>query len=343
MVHAPATPAPTPLAPGLTRRQITTTSGLVVAGLALPACTSTRRTHSTHPVGKTIVYLTGAGMQGREAFVYHGIDQGLYAAEALDVRVEAGAGTDTNLRVLTSRKADVVTVDLSGAVIAYARGIRDFTIAAVLHRQTTSCIMALPGRGITTAKDLAGRRIGYIPGGINHTMFPAYAKLAGIDTSQITWMALPAENLIAALATKRVDAITQLTLAVPSVTAATGMTPVVLAYSDVLGDLYGNALALPTTTPTSLTRRIRQATLHSLHAAIADPTEAGRALARHQPTQKPEPATGEIRLLAAYAADNLGTIDETRVARNIAVVQSMGLISTPISPTQILSPVALEQ
>jgi ABC-type nitrate/sulfonate/bicarbonate transport system substrate-binding protein len=56
-----------------------------------------------------------------------------------------------------------------------------FTVVSVIQQRNLSCLVALAGSGIKTPRDLAGKKIGYIPGGVVKVMFDAYAKSAGVD------------------------------------------------------------------------------------------------------------------------------------------------------------------
>lgn len=48
--------------------------------------------------------------------------------------------------------------------------------------------MTLEGSGITSPKDLEGKKVGAATGSVNQLLFPAYAKLAGIDATKVQWV-----------------------------------------------------------------------------------------------------------------------------------------------------------
>jgi hypothetical protein len=83
---------------------------------------------------------------------------------------------------LQSGQVDFSTLDITDAVIAYGKGaVKDFTIVSAIQQRNVACLTAPQGSGITSPRDLAGKKIAYIPGGVVRDLFDTYAKLAGVD------------------------------------------------------------------------------------------------------------------------------------------------------------------
>jgi NitT/TauT family transport system substrate-binding protein len=198
------------------------------------------------PATEKVTYLTGAGVQGREAYVYVAIEKGYFAAAGFDVEVRPGNGTNQNLQLLQSGQADFAVVDITAALIEYGRGtFTDFTVVSALHQRNLSCIAAIAGKGVAQPRDLAGKRIGYLPGGVVKALFDAYAGRAGVDAKSIKWVNMPAQQMAQNLAAGTIDAATQLVVGAPAIEAAAkGQKVVVLPLSDHLPDLYGNGIAV---------------------------------------------------------------------------------------------------
>lgn len=294
-----------------------------------------------------VTYLTGFALRGQESYMYVAVEKGFFREAGLSVDIKAGAGTGENLKLLLAGKVEFAVLDLTGALIEYGgpNKTRGFTAVAAIHQSTLSCIMALDDSGIRSPRDLAGRSIGYQPGGVNFTLFPVYAKLAGIEATKVRWVTVAPAQLPTLLAAGKVDAITQLVVGKPSVqNAAKGREPVTLPYSDYLTDPYGNALAVSSGTARDkpdLVRRFRDAMLRGLTYAMDHPDEAGDIFARHVKGYPAQVAAEETALLAPYvhSADGgpLGGIDASRVARGVALLQSAGVISGPIAPDEVVS------
>ncbi|MEJ3750890.1 ABC transporter substrate-binding protein [Actinomycetes bacterium KLBMP 9797] len=294
-----------------------------------------------------VAYLSGASILGREAFVFVAMEKGYFQEAGFEVEVKAGAGTNQNLQLLQSGRADFAAVDITAAIIEYGKGtFQDFTVVNAIHQRNLQCIMALEGNGISTPKDLAGKKIAYIPGGVARALFPAYAARAGIDASKIQWVNIPLQQHPQNLAAGTVQASTQFAVGKPGVeNAAKGKKAVVLPYTDHLTDLYGIGVAVTKKTASAdpdRVRRFNEAILKGLRDAIANPAEAGKIYAKYQKIQ-PEPvAAAENTLMVPYVTANagdgaVGTLDPQRVARNIATVQGAGLIPTALKPEDVVS------
>ena len=96
------------------------------SALLLAACTGDDGGSGEDDTGNgapdQVTYLTSLGNFGREGHVYCGIDQGFFADNNIEVEVQPGAGTETNLEVLLGGQADFVLADIGGATIAAGNG-----------------------------------------------------------------------------------------------------------------------------------------------------------------------------------------------------------------------------
>jgi NitT/TauT family transport system substrate-binding protein len=294
-----------------------------------------------------VTYLTGASILGREAFVYVAIDKGYFKQAGLEVEVQAGKGTNANLTLLQSGKVDFAALDITASLIEYGKGtFKDFTIINAIQQRNLQCIMALEGSGIESPKDLAGKKIAYLPGGVAKQLFPAYAKLAGIDESKIQWVNIPLEQHPQNLAQGTVDAATQFAVGRPGIEkAAQGKKAVVLPYTDFLTDLYGVGVGITKKTATDSpdkVRRFNEALLKGLRDAIENPSEAGKIYAKYQKIQPEVVATAENNLMIPYVKSAaggaaVGALDSQRVARNIAILQGAGVIPAVFGPQEVVT------
>ena len=334
-------------------RTITRVLGTVaaVAAMALSAgCSSDGDDDKSGDKGaavEKVSYLTGASILGREAFAYVAIEKGYFKAAGFEVEVQAGKGTNANLQLLQSGKVDFAALDITASLIEYGKGtFRDFTIVNAIQQRNLQCIMALAGSGITGPKDLAGKKIAYLPGGVAKQLFPAYARLAGIDESKIKWVNIPLEQHPQNLGAGTVDAATQFAVGKPGIErVAKGREVTVLPYTDYLTDLYGVGLGVTKKAKSENPDRVlrfNEALLKGLRDAVEDPAEAGRIYAKYQKIQ-PEPvATAENTLMLPYvksAASGaaVGTLDPQRVARNISILQGAGVIPAAFAPEDVVS------
>ena len=108
-------------------RRMTRVLGAAAAASTLvlvAGCTSGGDDSSEAPKAlEKVTYLTGAGVQGREAYIYVASEKGYFRDAGLDVEVKPGNGTEQNLKLLQGGQADFATVDITAALIEYASAI----------------------------------------------------------------------------------------------------------------------------------------------------------------------------------------------------------------------------
>jgi NitT/TauT family transport system substrate-binding protein len=304
-------------------------------------------TGSAKPGVEKVKYLTGASILGREAFVFVAIEKGYYKAVGLDVEVQAGKGTNVGLQLLQSGQVQFAALDITAALIEYGKGtFKDFTIVSAIQQRNLQTIMTYEGRGINSPKDLEGKKVSYIPGGVARQLFPAYAKLAGIDEKKIQWVNIPLEQQPQNLAAGTIDAATQFAVGKPGIErVGKGKKIVVFPYTDYLTDLYGVGIGvskkMASSNPDQI-RRFNEATLKGLRDAVENPAEAGKIYAKYQKIQPPPVATAENALLVPYVKSaaggaTVGALDTQRVARNIAILQGAGVIPAVFEPTEVVT------
>ncbi|MEU8238213.1 ABC transporter substrate-binding protein [Actinoplanes missouriensis] len=311
---------------------------LIVAVLLAAGCTDTEDSPATE--ADKVTYLTAFGAVGRDAFAWVAQEKGYFRDAGLDVTIRLGAATGENVKVLSAGQAQFTNLDMTGTWILAGTGqARDIRAFAAIHQQTLVSIIALAGAGITAPRDLEGRTLGAATGSVNQLLFPAYAKLAGIDASKVTWVNAPPAQLPALLASGRVDALSTFLIGARGIEKAAGGTKtVVLPYSDFLPGLFGNGLVSTTAViekDPDLVRRFRDAALRGLRYTMEHPDEAAQILKKAQPAADVTAAVGEITLMAP-AVKPSGEIDKNRVAAAIATLRSGELIPPGLTPEAVV-------
>lgn len=333
-------------------RRRTLVRGVAAGAVALPlgaaaGCDDHPKAGSKGGPLESVTYLTSYGNFGRDAYVYLAQDRGYFTDAGFALDIQTGAGTAANVKQIVTGKAMFTPVDLSGCLLAAGgrEKVGGFTAVAAIHQRTLTAIISLVGNGITTPKDLEGKTLSDLPGSVQRTLFPTYARLAGVDNSKVRWIDATAQTVLGNLATGKVAGIGQFVVAPPTIEAlAPGRKAFVLPFGDYLSDLYGNVLITSSDYARRNPERVKQFTaalLRGLSDAIDDPAALGAILPKYVPSANPKAAAAEMTLMAPYvrsaaAGAPVGVLSPERVARCIAILQGSGQIDRGLTPEQVL-------
>ncbi|WP_345629998.1 ABC transporter substrate-binding protein [Rugosimonospora acidiphila] len=315
---------------------------LAAALLVASAGCSSSKSDGTQSSGKMdkVTYVTAFGNFGRDSFVWEAKEKGYFKQAGIDVQVVPGNGAD-NGKDLATGKAQFAIIDFASAVLQMTKSKLDIRAVAAINQTSLMAFMALPGSSVKSPQDLAGKKIAIQPGGVEQTLFPSYAKLAGFDPSHVQFVTSSPATLPQELAQHQVDAISQFVVGVPTVETATkNQSLTVLPWSKYIGDLYGNTLftsqSLIQKNP-GLVTRFETALLKGLNDSLNDPAGAAKALQKNVPTANVANAEAELKLMKQYCQgpDGLGALDQSQVAKMVGILQASGAVSAQLTPDDL--------
>ncbi|MGN9916774.1 ABC transporter substrate-binding protein [Micromonospora palomenae] len=292
-----------------------------------------------------VTYLTSFGNFGRDSYAWVAKEKGFFKEAGFEVEIKPGQGTGSVIQTVVGGQADFGPIDLTGGLLQLGNGAaKDFVAVAAIQQRTMAAVVTVEGKNIATPKDLEGKKLADTPTSVVRQLFPTYARLAGVDASKVTWVNGEAQTLMGTLASGTVDGIGQFVVGQPTVEAVTKKKPVILAYSEVMQDLYGNALITSTKLAKEkpeMVKRFTAALLKGLEYALAHPQEAAELLKKNVAATNPAAAAAELQLMAAYVRSSnsgtaIGTLDNERVAKSIALLQGAGALKQNITPDQII-------
>ena len=292
---------------------------------------------------KKVTYVTAFGAVGRDSFAWVAKEKGYFKDAGLDVTIQKGAGNAQILGLIKGKQADFAALDFTGAEIQAGKGaFTNWRAIAAVHQQSLVSIMTTADTGITKPTDLTGKTIATATGSVSELLFPAYAKLAGIDPKSVKIQGAQTTALNGLMAQRKVDALSTFLLSKKALETASKKEVVVMPYSDYLGDLFGNVIVAREELINSDKDEVKKfvgAILKGLQYSLDHPDEAAAILNKAEPSAKIPAAVGEINAMKPYTSPPNGAplsfLDQQRVARSIAVLQGNGLMPAGLTPDKV--------
>ncbi|MFF3864654.1 ABC transporter substrate-binding protein [Micromonospora sp. NPDC001898] len=292
-----------------------------------------------------VTYLTSFGNFGRDSYAWVAKEKGFFKEAGFDVEIKAGQGTGAVIQTIVGGQADFGPIDLTGGLLQLGNGqAKDFVAVAAIQQRTMAGIATVEGTGIASPKDLEGKTLADTASSVVLNLFPTYARLAGVDASKVKWVHGEAQNLMGTLASGQVDGIGQFVVGQPTIEAVTKKKAVMLPYSNVMQDLYGNVLITSSKIAKEkpdMVKRFSAALMKGLEHALTNPQEAADILKKNVDASNPVAAAAELQLMAGYVRSSnsgtqIGTLDSGRVAKSIAILQGAGSLKQNLTPDQII-------
>ncbi|HEY8471109.1 MAG TPA: ABC transporter substrate-binding protein [Natronosporangium sp.] len=294
-------------------------------------------------------------------------ERGYFDEENLSVTVQPGLGTGRNLQQLAAGTAQLAQLDTMSAFTEYSKtltgfqyqqrdetdqGYDNFVLVSLLHRSLMAAIVAKASSGIERPRDLHAKSVGVIPGGAPFTLFRGLGVAGRMNPDDVQLVPAEGSLLNDMLRTGQVDATVSFVGEIPTIEQAIGEPVSVIRYADYMADALGSSWGATrefVDANPDVVRRFNRAVLRGLAVAAADPREAGRIwYRRHRDLQDwtEELAIRSCELVAGYfqpvAGKPLGYLDDTLLARGLALLVSLGQAHEALQLSTIVRPEFVE-
>jgi len=324
----------------LTRRDFLHQGGASAAalGLASPALAQ------TNDLARLKMVLNWT-YQGPQAWFFLAKDNGYFREAGIDMTIDQGNGSGAAVGSVAGGAYDVGFGDVN-ALIQLAATSPDEAPICVYQMYNTPpfTIAVLKDSDIHDAKDLEGRVLGGAANDGALKLFPAFTKVAGIDTSEIEILNFQSNLREQMLKSKQVEGVFGYVNTIRFSAKLAGMNPDedirFIKYGDYGMDLYSNGLIVSNEmvekSPDMVAGMV-DAINRGVADTLADPEAAVEAVARREPLINKQI---ELERLIATLEDEmnhpelsetgLGAVDPARFRRAIdIVVDANGLPRTP--------------
>jgi NitT/TauT family transport system substrate-binding protein len=292
-----------------------------------------------------VTFTTDFGFNGRHAYFFVALDRGYYRDAGLEVKIVRGQGDANAIRQIGAGNAMLGFADPANVILARANDQIPVKLVALVYRKPPQAIFCREDSGLKKPKDLEGNAIGTTAGASVPTLFPAFAKAAGIDARMVRWVLASIESLPGLLATNKVSCVGQFTPGEALLQSQYGSGKLVrFAYSDAGLSYYSSGIVATDATIASkpdLVRRFVAATIRGMKDAFADPAAAGAIMQKIVPQVDATVAKKETEAVAELAqipGQPLGEIDPPRIDATVNVVKGAFQLATPVAAADVYAP-----
>ena len=154
-------------------------------------------------------------ISGDHAPYFVAMEKGWFKEEGLDVNVMIGKGSGFTVQMVDADKAQVGISDAPVPIEAIAKGAK-VKLVGIIFDKHPNCMFFWKDSGITKAQDLKGKTVA-VPASDGHkVMWPAFARLIGLDPADVKFVNIDPTAKPAALGTKKADVVFELSRASPS-------------------------------------------------------------------------------------------------------------------------------
>ena len=231
------------------------------------------------------------------------VDRGYFTAEKLDVTIEPGNGSLEPINRVASGAYDIGFGDIN-TLIKFRDQKRGATLKAVfmVYNKPPSAIVARKSRGITTPKDLEGKKLGAPAGDAAFAEWPIFVQTTGIDASKVMIVNVGFAVREPILADGQVDAITGFSFSSYFTLTDRGVPVddiVVMLMGDYGLKLYSNAIIVNAKFAAENPEAVRgflRAYLKGLKDTVASPTRAIESVLRRNEVAQKEVELERLRM-----------------------------------------------
>lgn len=190
------------------------------------------------------IYFLDWIIYGKHAPFFAANDFGFFKKEGLEIKIERGFGSGDTAKRIAAKSAPFGFADTSAVITARVTGGKVVEVG-MIHAKAPYAAYTLASKPANTAKALKGFKIGSPVGNAARIVFPAFARLGGIDPKEVQWVDMPYGAMLPSLLSGRVDAIVDYTTGGVTHMAKgkdAGKTVKELLYTTVAFDVYSNGL-----------------------------------------------------------------------------------------------------
>ena len=303
---------------------------LVALGLGAP---------SAQPAPQKVVFALNWFPVGDHAAYWVALEKGYFRQRGLDVDMQNSKGSGDSIAKVDTGRADVGLADSAVVIASSARGTKVKVVGMVFDKSPLN-VWSRKDAPITKPKDLEGKTVAAPPGDGQRQMFPAFARLNGIDPTKVTWVNVEPAAKVPALAEKRVDAVADYTTGLPFYEKAVGKgNAVMLPWADHGFDMYSMSIIASEKTMKErapMLRAFLEASYLGWRDVMSDPKSALEIFKKRVPEIdlsiiEPNMMMGlELMKTDRYAKNGIGWMEEKKMCDSVDLVNTYMGVPTKV-------------
>jgi len=298
---------------------------LLVAAVALVGLTAEAQAPAK------VVFALNWFAVGDHAAYWVALDRGYYKSRGLEVELQNSKGSGDSIAKVDSGRADVGLADAVVVIPRVAQGAKIKVVGAVFDL-TPLNIWTRKDTGITKPKDLEGTLLAAPAGDAQRQLFPAFAKLNGVDESKVKWLSIEPAAKFVALSEKRADAVPDYTTGQPFWEKAVGKDNLVrMPWSQFGFDTYSMSIMASDKTLNERPKVLRDflaASYLGWRDVMQDPKGSLEIFKKRVPDIdlaliEPNMMLGlELMKTERYAKNGLGWMERAKMCRTVEIINS---------------------
>ncbi|MBI4560826.1 MAG: ABC transporter substrate-binding protein [Candidatus Rokubacteria bacterium] len=268
---------------------------------------------------------------GDHAAYWVALEKGYYRDKGLEVELQNSKGSGDSIAKVDIGRADIGLADAAVVIPAVARGAR-VKVVGVVFDKTPLNIWVWKDSPIKSPKDLEGKILAAPPGDAQRQLFPAFARINGIDAAKVKWVSVEPAAKIVTLAEKRADAVADYTTGLPFYEKAMGKgNAVMMPWADYGFDMYSMSIIASEKTMkerSALLRDFLEASYRGWRDAMENPKAALAIFKKRVPEIdlsliEPNMLMGlQLMKTDRYAKNGIGWIDRAKMCQSVDLINA---------------------
>lgn len=185
--------------------------------------------------------MVDVGYLPKHAPFFAGVDRGFFAEEGLDVTIMPGSGSGNTVTAVDTGKVDAGWADFGVTVLSQGRGAAVKQVN-LLQARSAYAVVGMSDGSIQGWDDLKGKTVATEGAGAMTAMWPYALSRLGLSDSDVKVVHAASSAKLPGLLAGQWDANLALSVSDGPAIHAIGKEPVILNWSDIGIDVYGNGI-----------------------------------------------------------------------------------------------------